>query len=63
MVTGKKPNWSRFKVFGCDVWQHIPNNPYDNYPGIPRGRRLIFVGFDASMGGYKCFDPETRNYV
>ena len=31
-------------------------------PGIPRGRRLIFVGFDSDRAGFKCFDPETRNY-
>ena len=50
-------------MFGCDDFQHIPNNPYYKYPGIPRGRRLLFMGFDDSMMGYKCFDPENRNYV
>jgi len=50
-------------VFGCDAFQHIPNNPFYKYPGIPRGRRLLFMGFDDSMMGYKCFDPENRNYV
>ena len=63
IVTGQKPRWDRFKVFGCDAFQHIPNNPFYKYPGIPRGRRLLFMGFDDSMMGYKCFDPENRNYV
>ena len=31
-------------------------------PGIPRGRKLIFVGFDPSASGFKVFDPETRRY-
>jgi len=63
VVTRHKPRWDKFKVFGCDAFQHIPNNPYYKYPGIPRGRRLLFMGFDDSMMGYKCFDPENRNYV
>jgi len=63
VVTGQKPRWDKFKVFGCDAFQHIPNNPYYKIPGIPRGRRLLFVGFDDSMMGYKCFDPEERLYV
>ena len=63
IVTGQKPRWDKFKVFGCDAFQHIPNNPYYKVPGIPRGRRLIFIDFDDSMMGYKCFDPEDRNYI
>jgi len=62
MVTGENPNWSRFRTFGSDVFQHIPNNPLYKIPGIPRGRRLIFVGIDVTKSGYKCFDPETRRY-
>lgn len=62
LVTNETPNWSKFRTFGCDVFQHIPNNPYYKIPGIPRGRRLIFVGFDLSMSGFECFDPETRRY-
>jgi hypothetical protein len=62
LVTGEKPNWSKIRTFGCDVFQHIPNNPYYKIPGIPRGRRLIFVGFDSKLSGFKCFDPETRRY-
>ena len=39
IVTRHKPRWDKFKVFGCDAFQQIPNNPYYKYPGIPRGRR------------------------
>ncbi len=31
-------------------------------PGIPKGRKLIFVGFQDGRGGFKVFDPETRSY-
>ena len=60
ILTGEKPRWDRFRVFGCDVWEHIPNNQYYKIPGIPRGRRLIFLGFEDGMKGWKCFDPEKR---
>ena len=44
------------------MWQHIPNNPYYKIPGLPRGRRMIFVGIDSDFGGWKIFDPERRSY-
>ena len=62
MLTGQRARWDKFKVFGCDVWQHIPNNPYYKIPGLPRGRRMIFVGIDSNFGGWKLFNPERRSY-
>ena len=62
MLTGQRARWDKFKVFGCDVWQHIPNNPYYKVPGLPRGRRMIFVGIDSNFGGWKVFNPERRSY-
>ena len=62
LLTGKRPRWDKFKVFGCDAWQHIPNNSLYKVPGIPRGRRCIFLGFDLGFGGFKIFHPDTRTY-
>ena len=62
MLTGEKPRWDKLRVFGCDCFEHIPNNEFYKVPGIPRGRRLIFVGFGLDMDGWRCFDPETRRY-
>ena len=55
MLTGEKPRWDKLRVFGCDCFEHIPNNEYYKVPGIPRGRRLIFVGFGLDMDGWRCF--------
>ena len=62
VLTGERARWDKFKVFGCDVWQHIPNNSFYKVPGIPRGRRRIFLGFDVKYGGVLTFDLELRRY-
>ena len=61
-VTGKRARWDKFRVFGCDVYEHIPNNKFAKVPGLPNGRKLIFVGFHNTRAGSRVFDPETRQY-
>ena len=63
LVSGEIPQWHKLRVFGSQVFQHIPNNPYGKVPGVPKGRMLIFVGFEQNKGGWTCFDPETRNFI
>jgi len=62
LVTGVKPRWDHLKVWGCTAYEHIPNDKFGKVPGIPRGRKLIFVGFDPSASGFMLFDPETRRF-
>jgi hypothetical protein len=62
LVTGEVPQWHKIRVFGSQVFQHIPNNPYYKVPGVPKGQMLIFVGFERDKGGWRCFDPETRRF-
>ena len=63
LVTGERPRFDKLRVFGCDCYLHIPNNPFAKVPGIPKGRKLIFVGFDLQAHGWRVFDPETRRYT
>ena len=63
MVTGRRPRWDGLRVFGCDCYAHIPNNKLAKVPGIPRGKKLIFLGFQEGKSGFKCFDLEKRMYV
>ena len=63
LLTGERARWDKFKVFGCDAWQHIPNNSLYKVLGIPRGHRSIFLGFDIGFGGFKNLHPaDTRTY-
>ena len=62
LLTGERSRWDKFRVFGCDVFEHIPNNDFAKVPGVPKGRKLIFVGFQEGRGGFKVFDPESRQF-
>jgi hypothetical protein len=62
LVVPGKPRWDHFKVWGCTAYEHIPNDEFAKVPGVPRGRKLIFAGFDNKAMGYKLFDPETRRF-
>ena len=62
VLTGHRVRWDKFRVFGCDVYEVIPNNKLAKVPGIPRGRKCIFVGFDVDRAGFKLFDPTARTY-
>jgi hypothetical protein len=59
--TGEVPRWDKWKVFGCDAFSVIPNNKLKKVPGLPNGKRSMFVGFDKD-GGYLLFDLDTRKH-
>ena len=57
IVFGKKPNMSKFKVFGCDAYA-VSKGKYRNKLE-PRSKRYIFVGLAENQKGWKLQDPET----
>ncbi len=63
LLTETRARWDKIRVFGSDVYQLIPNDPYRKVPGIIKGRKVIFVGFHSTMLRYKVFDPENRQYM
>jgi len=62
VVTGERARWDNFRVFGADVYEFIPNDKFAKIPGVPKGRKVIFVGFDVGASGFRVFDPESRRY-
>ena len=62
MLTGKRARWDELRVWGCDAFHLIPNDPLAKVPGIVKGRKVIFVGFTPGCNGYRVFDPESRKY-
>lgn len=69
----KKPNVSRFHVFGCPCIvkvTHRRTNDTDATPEnlttqniIQRGVRGIFVGFPINQSGYKIFIPSSGHFL
>ena len=59
----KPTDWSNIRTFGASCVWKVPNNKLEKYPGIPRGKHTIFVGFSDLSSGWKLFDPMERKYI
>lgn len=47
-----------FKVFGCTVFAHIPQN----HKLDPKAEKSIFLGYSFSQKGYKCYSPSVKKH-
>ena len=63
ILTKEVPDLSLIKVFGCDAFEKIPNDPFAKYPGITRGRKLLFMGYMRGRRGACLFDPVERKVI
>ncbi|MCO5561308.1 hypothetical protein L7F22_014929 [Adiantum nelumboides] len=50
MWTGKKPNYDRLRVFGCEAFSHIPKDLHKKLD--PKSHKCKFIGYgvDGEMG-------------
>ncbi|MCO5590454.1 hypothetical protein L7F22_044424 [Adiantum nelumboides] len=56
--TGKKPDVSHFKVFGCIAYVHVPNELRTKLD--LKAEKCVFIGYSIEQKGYKCYNPVTR---
>jgi hypothetical protein len=56
--TGKKPDVSHFRVFGCIAYVHVPDEKRSKLD--PKAEKCIFIGYSLEQKGYRCFNPFTR---
>jgi hypothetical protein len=56
--TGKKPNVSHLRVFGCIAYMHLPNEKRSKLD--PKAEKCIFIRYSLKQKGYRCFNPSTR---
>lgn len=54
-LTGKKPNISHMRTFGCECYAYTQNKQKLD----PRCRKGIFVGYDRNSSAYLVFYPEN----
>jgi hypothetical protein len=56
--TGKKPNVSHFRVFGCIAYVHVLDEKRSKLD--PKDEKCIFIGYSLKQKGYRCFNPSIR---
>jgi hypothetical protein len=56
--TCKKPDVSRFRVFGCIAYVHVPDEKKSKLD--PKVEKCIFIGYSLEQKGYRCFNPSTH---
>jgi hypothetical protein len=56
--TGKKPNVSHLRVFGCIAYVHVLDEKRSKLN--PKAEKCIFIRYSLEQKGYKCFNPSTR---
>ncbi len=56
--TGKKPDVSHLRVFGCIAYVHVPDEKRSKLD--PKAEKCIFIGYSSKQKGYRCFSPSIR---
>ena len=56
--TGKKPDLSHLKVFGCIAYVHVPDELRTKLD--PKAEKCIFIGYSLEQKECRCYNPVTR---
>ena len=59
--TGKKPEVSHFRIFGCLTYSHVPSEKMTRFE--PTAERGIFVGYDETSKAFCIYLPALRKVV
>ena len=58
-LTGRIPDISHFRVFGCRAWAHNNKGKKLDAKSIP----MIFVGYESGSKAYRLWDPKSHRIV
>ncbi|GBP23670.1 Retrovirus-related Pol polyprotein from transposon TNT 1-94 [Eumeta japonica] len=61
MWSGKKPDVSHLKIFGCEAMVKIPKEKLRKLDS--KASKMIFIGYSDTTKGYKFIDPKTKKGV
>ena len=56
--TGSKPNVSYLRIFGCDVYAHVPKDKRSKL--VSKTRRSIFPGYGQGIKDYRFYDKAHK---
>ena len=59
MFTGKNPEVSHLKIFGCPVFIHIPKEKRNKFD--PSGKKGIFVGYYEVSKAFRIYIPSQHH--
>ncbi|KAL0409127.1 UNVERIFIED_CONTAM: Retrovirus-related Pol polyprotein from transposon TNT 1-94 [Sesamum radiatum] len=59
--SGWKPSVKHLRVFGSICYVHVPEQQRTKLDD--RSKKMVFLGYDESSKGYKCFDPIANKVV
>ena len=59
--TGKKPEVSHFRIFGCLAYSHVPFEKRTKLD--PIAKKCIFVGYDETLNDFHIYIPTQRKVV
>lgn len=59
--TGRKPNASYLRVFGCKAFAHVPDVKRKKLE--PKSIECVFVGYDMASKAYRLYHPTTRTIM
>lgn len=57
--SGKKPDLSHLRVFGCDVMVHVAKEKRKKWS--PKSIKMVFVGYCDGTKGYRVYNPNTKS--
>jgi hypothetical protein len=55
--SGRKPDLSHLKVFGCIAYVHVPDELWAKLD--PKAEKCVFIGYSLEQKGYICYNPVT----
>jgi hypothetical protein len=58
--TGKKPDVSHLKMFGCIAYVHVLDEKRSKLD--PKAKKCIFIGYFLEQKGYRCFNPSIQKF-
>ena len=59
--TGRVPNLSHLRVFGCDAYYRVPDS--NRIKLQPRARRAVMIGYSGTQKAYRLWDVESKKMV
>ena len=56
--SGRKPDLSHLRIFGCVCYVHIPSELRSKLDA--KSEKCVFVGYSIEQKGYRCYNPITK---